>query len=303
MKSKPILAMLLAAAISAGFAGVWRMQVCLDAARAAVQSEKDELMLRSPGVVKKLSLEFAPLMGAIYWTRAVQYYGEKHRLGDQNLELLWPLLDITTALDPELVASYRFGAIFLADSPPRGAGDPGRAVILLKRGIDANPRLWRLYQDLGNVYYFDMKDYAKASQAFETGGRMPGALPWMLTMAAKIAAEGESLDTSYELWRDIYNTVADKDVHRNAGEHLLMLQAQLDLREINRLADRFAKETGRRPKDMSEMVDSGLLDRLPLDPMHFPYVIGEDGRAELFTKSPLKEEIEREKMQTRAFKL
>ena len=119
---------------------------------------------------------------------------------------------------------------------------------------------------------------------------------------AKIAAEGESLETSYELWKDIYNTVADKDVHRNAGEHLLMLQAQLDLREINRLADQFAKETGKRPKYMSELVDAGLLSRQPLDPMHFPYVIGEDGKADLYPKSPLKEELEREKMQTRAFK-
>jgi len=297
-----MLGVLVATVLTAGFVCLWRMQVRLDSARAAVEAEKDELMLRSPSVVKKLSLEYAPLMAAIYWTRAVQYYGQKHHLGDQNLELLWPLLDITTTLDPQLIVSYRFGSIFLSDSPPRGAGDPEHAVVLLKRGIEANPGNWRMYQDIGNVYYFDMKDYPKASQAFETGGRMPGAQPWMKTMAAKIAAEGESLETSYALWQDIYETVADKDIHRNAGEHLLMLQAQIEVREINRLADQYQKETGKRPKQMSDLVDAGLITKQPLDPAHFPYVIGEDGKADLYPKSPLREQIEREKMQSRAFK-
>lgn len=301
MKTKAILSALLVAAIVAGFVCVWRLQVRMDTARAAVESEKDELMLRSPGVVKKLSLEYTPLMGAIYWTRAVQYYGEKHRLGDQNLELLWPLLDITTTLDPELIVSYRYGSIFLSDSPPRGAGDPQHAVILLKRGIAANAQYWRLYQDLGNVYYFDMKDYQKASEAFLEGGKLPGALPWMKTMAARIAAEGESLETSYALWLDIYQTVADKQVHRNAGEHLLMLQAQMEMREINRRADQYEKETGKRPQKMSDLVDAGLLGKQPLDPMHYPYVIGENGKAELHPKSPLKEQLEREAMQIRSF--
>lgn len=301
MKSKPILAVLLAALISAGFVCVWRLQVRLDTARTNVQSERDELMLRSPAVVKKLSLEFAPLMGAIYWTRVVQYYGEKHYLRDQNLELLWPLLDITTTLDPELIVSYRYGSIFLSDSPPRGAGDPERAVILLKRGIAANPGYWRLYQDLGNVYYFDMKDYPKASEAFLEGGKLSGAMPWMKTMAARIAAEGESLETSYALWLDIYQTVSDKQVHRNAGEHMLMLQAQIEMREINRRADQYEKETGKRPKQMSDLVDAGLLGKQPLDPMHYPYVIGPDGKAEVYPKSPLKEQLDREAAQIRSF--
>ena len=107
------------------------------------------MAFRSGNLVKKLSLEYAPLMGAIYWTRVVQYFGEKHRLHQTNLELLWPLLDITTTLDPHLMPAYRFGSTFLSDSPPRGAGRPDLAVKLLERGIKANPDQWRLYQDLG----------------------------------------------------------------------------------------------------------------------------------------------------------
>jgi len=119
MNRRAIYELLLGAALLAGFVCVWKLQEKVDAERAALRLEAGELTLRSPGVMKKLSLEYAPLMGAIYWTRAVQYYGQKHHMKDQNLELLWPLLDISSTLDPNLIVAYRFGAMFLSDAPPR----------------------------------------------------------------------------------------------------------------------------------------------------------------------------------------
>jgi tetratricopeptide (TPR) repeat protein len=290
MKSRAINGVLLGAALIAGFIAVWKLQLRLDLEKSRVQSEKDELTLRTPGVLKKLSLEYAPLMGAIYWTRAVQYYGEKHRLHNQNLELLWPLLDITTTLDPNLIVAYRFGATFLSDAPPKGAGEPDKAVELLERGLKANPDYWRFYQDLGNVYYFDKRDYPKAAAAFEAGGKFPGTPPFMKIMAAKIAAEGESLETSYALWLDIYQNTTDKDIKKNAEEHLRLVKAELDLRKLNELADEYARQTGHRVVRLSDLVQAGLLSGMPRDPDGFPYVLGEDGRAELNLKSPLLEE-------------
>lgn len=51
--------------------------------------------------------------------------------------LLHPLLDAVTTLDP------RFGAIFLAEPYPDGAGRPGPAVKLLKKGVRARPERWQ----------------------------------------------------------------------------------------------------------------------------------------------------------------
>ncbi len=200
-----------------GFAGVWQLQKRIDTQRGQLHEERDELVLRSPKLIKQLSLEYAPLVGAMYWTRAVQYYGEKHRLHKAGLEELWPLLDITTTLDPNLIVAYRFGSTFLSDAPPRGAGDPEHAVELLRRGLQANPEFWRFYQDMGNVYYFDKKDYLRASAAFAEGAKNPQAPIWMKVMAAKIAADGESLETSYFLWRDIFQTTQDPQIKKNGG--------------------------------------------------------------------------------------
>ncbi|MFI5097935.1 MAG: hypothetical protein ACHQT6_08195 [Candidatus Acidiferrales bacterium] len=290
MKRSGIIQATLGTLLALGLAGVWQLQKRIDAQRLALQEERDELVLRSPKLIKRMSLEYAPLVGAMYWTRAVQYYGEKHRLQQKNLKLLWPLLDITTTLDPDLIVAYRFGSTFLSDAPPRGAGDPEHAVELLRRGVMANPDYWRFYQDMGNVYYFDKKDYARAAEAFAEGAKNPQAAIWMKVMAAKIAADGESLETSYFLWRDIYQTAKEPQIKKNAGLHLRLVKVDLDLRELNRLADEYESRTGRRATKMSQLVQAGLLSQLPRDPDGYPYVLGESGKAELNLDSPMLEE-------------
>jgi tetratricopeptide (TPR) repeat protein len=290
MKLEKTIAWSLWLVLPLGFAGIWWLQHGIDAQRASLSQERDDVLLRSGKLVKVMSLEYAPLLADIYWTRVVQYYGNKHVRGQANLELLWPMLDITTTLDPNLLISYRFGAMFLSQAPPAGAGRPDLAVQLIQRGIQANPDYWRLYEDLGFVYYFDLKDYQKASAAFLEGSKKPNAQLWMKVMAAKVAAEGESNDTSFFLWKDIYNSTADPSVKKNALLHLQLLKVKEDCKQLNALADEYAKRFGTRPARMSEMVQAGLLQGIPGDPLGFAYVLGEDGKTELNLDSPLLEQ-------------
>lgn len=283
-------AWLLLPLLAAGFAGVWALQVRIDAQRAALHQERDDLVLRSGKLLKIMSLEYAPLVADLYWTRAVQYYGDKRARHEQGFDLLWPLLDVTTTLDPNLLVAYRFGSTFLSEPAPRGAGQPQQAIALLERGIRANPDYWRLYEDLGFIYYFNLRDYAKASQAFADGSKIPGAQIWMKVMAAKIASDGQSLNTSIFLWNDVYQSTTDPQIKENALNHLQLLRVEVDCRQLNALADEYEKRTGRRPAHMTDLVQEHLLPRLPVDPKGFPYVFGPDGKAALNLDSPLLEQ-------------
>ena len=290
MKSQKAMALLLLLALTGGFAGIWKLQHSIDKERAALSEERDDVLLRSGKLMKLMSLEYAPLMADFYWTRVVQFYGNKHVRGNANMELLWPLLDITTTLDPNLLIAYRFGGMFLSQRAPSGAGRPDLAVQLIQRGIQANPDYWRFYEDLGFVYYFDLKDYQKASEAYLEGSKKPGAQMWMKVMAAKIAAEGDSFSTSVFLWKDIYETTTDPTIKKNAELHLQLLKAKEDCRQLDALADEYEKRFGRRPTRMSEMVQAGLLRASPGDPLGFSYIFGENGKAELNLDSPLLEQ-------------
>jgi tetratricopeptide (TPR) repeat protein len=280
---------LLAFVLVLGFTAIWHLQIAIDAQRAAILQERDDLLVTSPKLLKMASLEYAPLLADVYWTRAVQYYGQKHAGNDPNLMLLWPLLNIATTLDPNLLPAYRFGAMFLSDAAPRGAGRPDLAVELIQRGIQANPDYWRFYEDLGFIYYFDMKDYAKASQAFLDGSKNPHAQLWMKVMAAKIAAEGESFETSAFLWHDVYQSATDPSTKQGALDHLQLLEAQQACKQLDQLGDEYEKRTGHRATRISQFVQEGLLRGVPVDPLGFPYELGDDGKAHLNAKSPLLE--------------
>ncbi len=285
MKTEKTIAWVLLLVVPLGFASIWRLQHRID-----TQREFDDVLLRSAKLVKAMSLEYAPLLADIYWTRAVQYYGNKHVRGQANLELLWPLLDITTTLDSNLLISYRFGAMFLSQAAPSGAGRPDLAVQLIQRGIRENPEYWRLYEDLGFVYYFDLKDYQRAADAFLEGSKRPNAQLWMKVMAARVAGEGESYETSMFLWKDIYDSTADPSIKENAQMHLRLLKVKEDCKQLDALADEYAGRYGRRPARMSELVQAGLIGGIPGDPLGFAYVFGEDGKAELNLNSPLLEQ-------------
>ena len=172
---------------------------------------------------------------------------------------------------------------------PRERGDPISRFNLIERGIHANPDYWRFYEDLGFIYYFDLKDYPKASQAFQEGSKNPEALIWMKVMAARIATEGNSRETSKFLWNEIYQTTKDENVKKNALDHLQLLKVDEDCEGLDALNDQYAQRTGHRAKSVHELVNAGLLRGAPVDPDGIPYVIGKDGKADLNLDSPLVE--------------
>ena len=275
-------------AIAAGLGGGSRVQTGIDQQLAAIHQERDDLLVRSGPLLKTLSLDHAAFLADVYWTRVVQYYGGKHVRHDQNLELLWPLLDLTTTLDPHLLVAYRFGGAFLAEARPGGAGQPDLGVELLQRGIRSNPEYWRFYQDLGMIYYWDLHDYKKAAEAFLEGSRIPGAMEWMKVMAAKLAEEGESGGTSLFLWRQIYDSTRDPDIRQNAANHVKLLAADEDRSQLDALIAEFTRRNNRLPQTIGELARAGMLRGVPVDAEGFPYVIGPAGTAELHLRSPLR---------------
>ncbi len=287
MKQYRPLAILLLVVVPLGFAGIWRLQHSIDGEFRALQEEQDQVLLRSGKMVKLLSLEYAPLMADVYWTRVVQYYGDKRVRKDADFESLWPLLDLTTTLDPNLIPAYRFGSTFLFEAPPIGAGRPDQAIELIERGIHANPEYWRLYQDLGNVYFFSLHDVEKATQAYNDGSKITGAAPWMKVMAARIAERGDTRQTSRLLWGEIYQSAQDATVRENAKMHLILLKTDDDREQLDLLLAEYAKKFGRTARNLQELVDAGMLSGIPGDPDRFAYVIGKTGHAELNPNSPI----------------
>ena len=263
------------------------LQVRIDSDTRLMNQDKDELLLRSGWLLKKLSLGYEPLLADVYWTRVVQYYGSRARKPGATYESLWPLLDITTTLDPKLMIAYRFGAVFLSERPPVGPGRADLAVDLVKRGIAENPDEWRLYQDLGFLYSIHLKDYQKAADAYLEGSKNPHAQVWMKVMAARVAEAGNALETSKLIWIEVYSNSKDELVRRRATQHIHALDAALGLKRLNESSEDYWRKFGRFPTSMQELRDAGFVGGALQDPEGFPYLMGPNGVPQLNPKSPI----------------
>jgi tetratricopeptide (TPR) repeat protein len=242
---------------------------------------QEVLYIPSSKALKRMSLGYNGLLADIYWTRAVQYFGWKHKHKSMDYPLLYPLLDITTELDPHLIVAYRFGATFLAQDPPDGAGQPERAIELINKGIQANPDDWHLYYDLGFVYAMNMGNFKAAAEAFERGSKLTETHPFLRILAADMAQHGGELETSRLLWQTTYDSTDDPGIRSNAKHHLQALQVDETVPKLEELVRQFRENTGTQPTSFLQLVQAGLLRRIPIDPIGMPYKLLPDGTVQV----------------------
>lgn len=230
------------------------------------------LYVRSGPAMRRLALGFAPLLADVYWVRAVQYYGST-RLSTgkkKSYDLLYPLLDIATSLDPRFNIAYRFGSLFLAEAYPGGAGRPDQAIQLLEKGFRDNPQRWQYLQDIGFVYYWWLGDYQAAGEWFTKASTIPGAPWWLQSLAGVTKAQGGDRESSRRLWRAMQETADNEWVRNNAAWRLAQLDALDAIDRLEAVVAEFRKRTGAAHASWEALVRAGLLRGIPLDPRGIP---------------------------------
>jgi tetratricopeptide (TPR) repeat protein len=242
---------------------------------------EEVLYISSPTLLKRMSLGYDGLLADVYWTRAVQYFGDKLTQGSEHFDLLAPLLEITTTLDPHLMVAYEYGSNFLAPPIPGGAGQPERAIKLVEFGIRNNPEQWHLYYDLGFIYYMELADYEKAEKAFVDGAKLPKTHQIMPLMAAKMAEHAGNIQTARLMWITTLQTTLDPNVKSNAVAHLNALQVEEDVTTLERLASHYHEKTGHFPQSFSDLEAANMLRGTPTDPLGHTYKLVPDGRVEV----------------------
>ena len=247
------------------------------------------LYVRSPDVVRRLVAPYDSVAADVYWIRAVLHYGSTRLSAatDKRYELLYPLLDVTTSLDPRFDAAYLFGAVFLAEPPPGGPGRPDLAMGLLEKGLTAQPEKWQFAQAIGFVNYWWLQDYDAAAAWFTRAARFPNAPEWLAPLAATTLAEGGRRDSSRLLWREIAAAAEHDWFRREALRRLQQLDAMDQIDELQRIVDAWRIRTGAPPASWEELHNQGLSGDTPADPAGTAYrlqsgIVGLDPESPLF---------------------
>jgi hypothetical protein len=272
-----------------GLAAAAGLQASRDAAYPRRDQQAQEVMyIRSGGVLQRIALGFDALAADIYWIRALQHYGGD-KLDAQGTrpkyELLFPLLDITTSLDPYFTIAYRFGAIFLSEPYPNGPGRPDQAIALLQKGLRAQPGKWQYYYDIGFVQYWTARDVKAAASWFRTAAAQPGAPNWLEPLAASILIEGGERTSARFLLRQLLGS-EEAWLRQMATRALLQVDALDAIDRLESIAKRNPPPQGE-PYSWQGLIERGL-QGIPLDPSGVPYAIDpRTGRVSVSPASPL----------------
>ena len=231
------------------------------------------LYVSSPQVLGRATLSYRALAADVYWIRAVQHYGGTKLSKDPNkqYDVLYPLLDLTTSLDPYFDVVYKFGSVFLAEPYPGGAGRPDQAIALLEKGLRTRPDKWELAQGVGFVYYWWLADYQRAAMWFNRAADMPAAPDWLRPLAAVTLAQGGNRASSRVLWTEIARNGDADWLRRQATFRLEQLDALDGIDVIQRVVQQYRGRTGVWPASWSEMMRAGFLRAVPTDPTGVPF--------------------------------
>ena len=266
---------LCAALAAAGLAGAVSLQVVRERAYPDVASPVDEVYFTNGEGVGRLALSFKSVLADAYWIRAIQYFAAT-RLNGRPIprqDLLYPLLDITTTLDPAFNIAYRFGAIFLAEGADRGLARPDQAVRLLDKGFAANPHRWQYLYDKAFVYYWTFRDPKQAAYWFGEAGRVPGSPEWLPGLAGYMLAQGGDRRSSRFLFQQILETAEHEYMRDTARWRLGQLDTLDVIDQVNAALDRYAQATGERARSWTPVIQRGWLRGVPLDPGGTPLAL------------------------------
>lgn len=239
--------------------------------------------------LKGFSFGAEGLLADWYWMQSLQYIGNKllntkedlnlDNLSNLNPRLLYPYLDNATTLDPKFMAAYEYGAVVLP------AIDANQAIKFTEKGIRDNPNEWRLYHQLGYIYW-RQKNYHKAAEIYTKGAEIKSSPAFMKMMSAKMKNEGGSRETAREIYRQMLANTDDEQIKSVAELRLLELDS-LDERDAIRAGlQQFKEKNNRCANTLAEILPLLQNVKLPngkdfridkannlVDPSSAPYLL------------------------------
>jgi tetratricopeptide (TPR) repeat protein len=274
-----------------GFGAIFAMSNLLEKNKLKIDERySDEDLYLSSQKLNLLGSDFKGLIADWYWIQSLQYMGNKiinskeeviniNDLRPLNPRLLFPMLDTASSLDPQFMTVYSYGAAVLP------AIDSDQAIKLLEKGVAANREDWRLYHNLGYIYW-QSKNYSKAAEVYAEGAKKPGAPVWMKQMSVNMQAQGGSRDFARQIYQQMFDTAEDEQAKTFAELRFAQIQS-LDERDAIRTSLQiFQRKFNRCPQNWRE-VSPYLQKTVPpygdslrsnrdgalLDPTGVPYVM------------------------------
>ncbi len=240
----------------------------LDVRRNALMRAEQLAYLPKGEHLKLAVLGYRQLVADIIWMQAVQHIGAK-RDSQQGYTWTYHAVDVLTDLDPNFVPPYQATGVFLGVL----VGHHDEAIAILTKGMRHNPEVWQLPFLAGYIAYYERCDPVVGSKFLRVAAQVPGAPAYLPKLAARMTVMAGDSDAALEFLDRFSRSVSDERVREALALRMKETLQERDLRLIESSIPRYYAKYQRFPSKPDDLVLSGVLQKLPSDPLGGEYQI------------------------------
>jgi len=247
----------------------------LAASRLDVGNQKpyDVAVIPRAGAARLLSLGHPTLAANLFWLRAVQYIGEP-RAAQRGWEKLFPIVDLVTDLDPRHGYAYQVAGVMLGS-----VGRVSESNAILEKGMRRLPERYILpYLRAFNAFYY-AGDWEAAGRFAEVAARARGAPQHVRESALAFYVKGRRADAAVTFLLHLREQAQDDESRKALDEQIRRARYEQAAGAIDEALGAYRQRRGVGPVLLGQLVEAGILPRLPDDPYGGAWRLGEDGRA------------------------
>ncbi len=240
--------------------------------------------LPSIKLLKPLSADQKELTGASLVFKVMMYFGGLVGKAQQGLLIaeqpdlqgMSRLLHTAVQLDPYNMDAYYFAQGFLTWD----AGQFKVANDLLDYGMKYRSWDWQLPFFAGFNHAFFLKEYSKAAEYYKRAGELSGS-DLHKSLAGRYMQESGQTELAI-----IYLAGMEKSANNQAIKQTyhIRLKAFLEVRKIEQARDNFKGKNGVLPSSVEQLLQSGYLKAVPVDPYGGHFYLEPTGKVSTTSK-------------------
>ena len=255
--------------ILSGLALSWSKSA-LRVKKSRIQHSEDQppLYLPEAKYVKLVTLGFDTFVSRILWFNTINYFGKQY-LGGKDYRWLYSMCNLVTRLDDNTKYVFEFCATLLSWM----AREPVKSNEILTRAIEAHPGSWRFRYLRGFNYWYFLARPDLAKEDFQIGSKLPGAPRMLASLAGRLMVSQGDPQTAVNFLEDLIQNTDDPNVKKALGEKRKQALLSRDKRILTKAVALFEKRYRRKPNTLSELVERGVLNRLPREPFGGKYFV------------------------------
>ena len=219
-----------------------------------------------------------PLLTTYYWLQTIQSIGAA--LTEQEYRDVYDYANLVTDLDPLLYYTYTFAGLTISFNRGRETWvNTAESTAILEKGLKVFPRdpplkLYLAY----NLTYF-AHDYRRAGLLLQEVAASPRAPSYVGALATRLLAQSGDFDAGLALAQVLEQSAPDAETRSAFAKRVKQIELERELQAVDKAIAAYRAREGRLPGTVAELLVSGDLSRLPVDPMGGRIIVGPDGRA------------------------